>query len=133
MRQLTDHVIPKGNELNDLIRIEPGDEGVTSHKYNLYLRTPSGEWSKAGEMKFQKGPLKQIDPLTKAETPITPNGFSTEAYLTVILDHLRGFQNTDLSCRENSIVITHIESAIAFLQKRTMDRIKRGVEGTDKR
>ena len=39
------------------------------------------------------------------------------------------FLNGKFPCRENSIVITHLETALLWLEKRTNDRIKRNVEG----
>lgn len=38
--------------------------------------------------------------------------------------------NEKYPCRENSITITKLDEALMWQQKRTMDRISRGVEGT---
>jgi hypothetical protein len=37
--------------------------------------------------------------------------------------------NGKFPCRENSIAITKLEEALMWLNKRTADRVKRGVEG----
>jgi hypothetical protein len=37
------------------------------------------------------------------------------------------------ACRENAIALTHIEEALMWLQRRTVARIKRGVEGTNQK
>ena len=36
------------------------------------------------------------------------------------------------ACRENACALTHLEEAMMWLQKRTRDRMARGVEGTHK-
>ena len=53
-----------------------------------------------------------------------------EALLAIVIDRLRSFQKGPFSCRENAIALTHCEEALMWLQRRTVERIKRGVEGT---
>lgn len=88
------------------------------------------------------------------------NGISNEALLAVVIDRLRGFQGENpkpegfgavagdataqvkamgvqdqwgrFRCRENAVALTHLETALMFLQKRTRDRLARGVEGSHK-
>jgi hypothetical protein len=50
--------------------------------------------------------------------------------LAIVIDRLRGFQSGDFKCRENTVALTHIETALMWLQKRTRDRSARGVEGS---
>lgn len=69
---------------------------------------------------FQNGPIKESG----------FNGITEEALITIVLDRLRGFNEGPFRCRENSIVITHLEDALNWLNKRTLDRERRGVEGT---
>ena len=40
--------------------------------------------------------------------------------------------NAKFPCRENSLAITKLEEATHWLEARTKDRIKRGVEGQEK-
>jgi hypothetical protein len=49
----------------------------------------------------------------------------TECGLTKFLD--------EFSCRENAIALTKIQEAMMWLQKRTRDRVARGVEGRNVR
>ena len=58
------------------------------------------------------------------------NGISQEALLAILIDRLRGFQSGQYACRENAIALTKLEEATMWLQKRTLDRVRRGVEGT---
>lgn len=59
------------------------------------------------------------------------DGTTNEEVLTVLIDRLT-FLNNKFPCRENSVALTHIETALMWLEKRTKDRIKRGVEGQHK-
>lgn len=69
-------------------------------------------------IKFQDGLLKD-----------GRNGLQVEEALQQCVERLNQYQSK-VSCRENSIAITHIETAILWLNKRTKDREKRLVEGT---
>lgn len=116
MRELTDH---KVNGVNDGLIItvldEPG-QGGACHDYQVAdLR--------GNEMvliQFQNGPLKEYG----------VNGVTHEALLAILADRLRSFQTGEFNCKENSVALTHIETAQLWLQKRTNDRLRRGVEGT---
>ena len=60
------------------------------------------------------------------------NGLSNEALLAILIDRMHGFCEGPFPCRENSIARTHLEEAMMWLQKRTRDRVQRGVEGQQK-
>lgn len=126
MRKLTDH---KLNGLNDALEItvldEPG-QGGACHKYLITLpdwsRNPDGSaphhvWN----IDFQNGPVSEAG----------FNGLSGEALLAIVIDRLRNFQAGPYSCRENALAMDHAENALHWLNKRTRDRLSRGVEGTD--
>ena len=125
MRILTDH---KLNGLNDAIDVSVLDDpgvGGASHVYRLDLvSAPNGPGITAAsghlEIRFQHGPVQDAG----------INGVSGEALLTVLIDRLRGFQTGQFACRENAVALTHLETALMWLQKRTRDRLARGVEGT---
>ena len=126
MRVLTSH---KVNGLNECIRIEVLDEpgqGNACHEYLITCESgPPQEESPVGNTRinFQNGPVNEVG----------ANGISNEALLAVVEDRLLGFQAGQFSCRENSIALTHIQDAMMCLQKRTRDRMLRGVEGTNVR
>ena len=69
-------------------------------------------------IKFQDGSLKD-----------GRNGLQVEEALQQCVERLNQYQSK-VPCRENAIAITHIETAVLWLNKRTKDREKRGVEGT---
>ena len=56
------------------------------------------------------------------------NGTTLEVILNVSIQRLTEL-NSRFSCRENSLAITKIEEALMWLNKRTANRIERGVEG----
>lgn len=57
------------------------------------------------------------------------NSLQVEEALQQCVDRLNEYQS-EVPCRENAVAITHIETAILWLNKRTQDRLSRGVEGT---
>ncbi len=126
MREVTDH---KLNGLNEALAItvldEPG-QGGANHEYVIDLTSPPE--AKPGitgkktrwEISFQNGPILEAG----------LNGVSGEALLAIVIDRLRSFQAGQYSCRENAVALTNCEQAMMWLQKRTRDRMARGVEGT---
>lgn len=59
------------------------------------------------------------------------DGTTLEEMLRVCIERLT-YLNGMFPCRENSCAITKMEEALMWLNKRTQDRINRGVEGTHK-
>ena len=57
-----------------------------------------------------------------------PNGTTLEEILRVLIERLQDL-NGRFACRENSIAITKMQEALMWLNARTVDRKKRGVEG----
>lgn len=57
------------------------------------------------------------------------NGVFIEDLLNICIDRLKSFQESGTACRENAIVITKLEESIMWLNKRTKNRINRGVLG----
>ena len=58
------------------------------------------------------------------------NGAFVEDVLEAARQRLRFFQGSKLRCRENAIALTHIETALAWLDFRTRNREVEGVENT---
>lgn len=136
MRLLTDH---KTTGLNDAITIrasgEPGAGGA-NHTYVITAARGQDESLVFPAIEFQNGPIS---------SPADFNGVTNEALLAILIDRMRGFQharNPDGSfdfnsrgkyaSRENALALTAMEEALLWLQKRTRDRMARGVEGTHK-
>lgn len=60
---------------------------------------------------------------------LTVNDGTTNEELLTVLIHRMNFLQRKFPCRENAIAITHFETGLLWLEKRTADRIARGVEG----
>lgn len=119
-RRITDH---KLNGLNDAIEIKATDQpgsGGANHHYSIVGRNVDGTVFVADHIRFQEGPIQEAG----------FNGLSNEALLAVVIDRMRGFQGGQYACRENALALTNLEQALMWLQKRTRDRLARGVEGT---
>ena len=114
-RRIVDHII---NPTNDTLVIEVTDEpgaGGANHRYEV-----SG-FGGTMVVEFQNG--------TIAESGV--NGVTQEVLLAIVADRLRSFQAGPFSCRENALALTKVEEAQHWLQQRTLQRMRRGVEGTN--
>lgn len=84
------------------------------------------------ENKNEQGQILQFihkEQLTQSTELITiSDGTTNEEVLEVLIDRMN-FLQSKFPCRENAIVITRLEEALMWLNKRTQDRIKRNVEG----
>lgn len=131
MRTIDDH---KVNPANDTLAIavmdEPGSGGA-NHLYQITgfdTRTnPSdpflvrhGAPAQHATVLFQNGPIAEVG----------VNGVTHEALLAIVADRLRSFQKGPFACKANACALTHIEEAQHWLQQRTIERMRRSVEGT---
>lgn len=125
-RKITDH---KVNPANDTLSIEVLDQpgaGGANHLYGVYgFHTATNDSADDKDetclrILFQNGPINEKG----------VNGVTQEVLLAIVADRLRSFQAGPYACKENAVALTHIETAQLWLQKRTLDRMRRGVEGT---
>ncbi len=72
----------------------------------------------------------QNGPLGRGSDRKEPNGAFVEGVLEAAIGRLQFYQSSKFSCRENAVALTHMETALLWLQKRTQDRETRDVEGT---
>ena len=72
----------------------------------------------------------QDGPLGRGADRKEPNGAFVEGVIAAAISRIEFYQSTKFKCRENAIALTHLETALLWLQKRTMDREARDVEGT---
>lgn len=124
MRELTGH---KVNPANDVLLVEaldgPGPGGA-SHRYRITLPPPSdpSATSKAYDIEFQNGPINEVG----------VNGLTHEVLLAILIDRLDAFQAGPYANEFNRIAAFYLRGAQDALLARTMERMKRGVEGTHK-
>ena len=100
---------------------KPGDGGAY-HQYRVVQANEHPDWPQAifAEIKFQKGPVKEEG----------KNGIFIEDLLHICQHRLQCFQGGDFACEENARALAGIEEALYWLNKRTVGRQTRGVEGT---
>jgi hypothetical protein len=72
----------------------------------------------------------QNGPLGRGAERQEPNGAFVEGVTQAAIGRLQFYQKSKFACRENAIALTHLETALLWLQKRTADREEREVEGT---
>ena len=126
MRTVTDH---KLNGLNDALEIqvldEPGQGGAChDYKVTYAAGAPVGGTDFVDTViRFQNGLIQEFG----------VNGVSGEALMAIQIDRLRSFQAGPFACRENALALTALEESLMWLQKRTRDRLARGVEGTNQK
>lgn len=108
MRVYTDH---NGVAVNAISKTSSGEDVEGHLYYVLHGATTS-------ELRFQNGPVRDHG----------VNGLTNEALLAALI-HRTKYLNAKFPCRENSIAITKMEEVLMWLERRTADRIQRGVEG----
>ncbi len=74
------------------------------------------------DITFQEGSINEVG----------VNGAHIEDVIDLLADRLRGFNEGEMRCRENSLAITALEEANNWLLRRTMARIDQNVEGYTK-
>lgn len=131
-RELKDHQV---NLANDTLTVEVLDQpgsGGAHHAYRVsgfeLARNPSAgngqvhDASTCAMMYFQNGPIPESG----------VNGITHEVLLAIVADRLRCFQAGPFANKANACALTHIEEAMHWLHSRTLERMRRGVEGTHK-
>jgi len=104
---------------------EPGAGGAC-HEYYISraqqmsdeAAVPIGEF---GMVRFQNGPIGEVG----------VNGCHQEDLISIVIHRLQCFQAGQYACRENALALTKLEEAMHWLNHRTTNRQKRGVEGTN--
>lgn len=76
------------------------------------------------QIQWQNGPLGRGAERQK------PNGAFVEDVIAAAIQRIKYYQDSKFNCRENAIALTHLETALLWLNKRTADREAREVEGT---
>mgnify|MGYP003656700696 CR=1 FL=1 len=117
MRELTDHKVNPANDVLVVCAVDEPGAGGASHIYAIGTTHADDNET---VIEFQNGPIAEVG----------VNGVTHEALLAIIADRLRSFQAGPYACKANACALTHIEEAMHWLQQRTLERMRRGVEGT---
>jgi hypothetical protein len=123
MRELIYGVEGKAANLKTFAIDEPGHGGACHH---YHVITQQGEAWTVGlvlaDIEFQNGPIN--------EKGIGIKGVQNEDLLAIVMDRLQGFQKGPYQCEDNALALDAIKEAMGHLERRTKQRIDRGVEGT---
>lgn len=71
-------------------------------------------------LSLQNGPIKEHG----------VNGWQNEMLIAVVIDRIKGYQETEFRCDSNALALVHLKQALVQLELRTAERVSRGVEGT---
>jgi len=127
-RKLTSHKVNPANDKLEIDVLDAPGAGGANHVYRVtgFTATPPGRddipncIDPNALVIFQNGPINEAG----------VNGLTQEVLLAICIDRLECFQAGQFACRENAIALTKLQEAQMWLQKRTRDRMERGVEGT---
>jgi hypothetical protein len=123
-RYITTHHDGHGTqEKITIISDEPDPRDGAAHNYSLNVERVTA-WTHNGDfatLRFQRGPKNDPDHVP---------GLTDAALLAVLIDRYEGFQRGPFACRENAIVLTHLQTAALWIRARADDRARRGVMGT---
>lgn len=119
MRIIDDHKVNPANDTIEVNAIDLPGSGGANHAYVATWTDKDGSLQQR-EIVFQNGPINEAG----------VNGLTHEVLLAIVADRLRGFQAGPFSTKANACALTHIEEAMHWLHQRTLERMRRGVEGT---
>ena len=113
-----DRVLCDGKSINKITVMDQPGAGGACHRYLITKNHVSLCF-----VKFQEGPTQDFG----------ATGCYNEDLLSIVIDRLECFQAGSFACEENDRALRKIQEGLDWLKYRTSDRIRRGVEGTDRR
>lgn len=115
---ITDH--HDGFGLNEGISILCDEKGAGDAPHRYVFKVGGKD---VADIQFQHGPRNE-------ET--SEPGVTTGALLALLIHQTRCYQDSKFKCRENALVLTHLEEALHWVHHRARDRAKRQVLGSTK-
>ena len=122
MRKLS--TIQKREKLNEVYAVDEKGNGNANHEYEIVMCEVNENEAKVKTIQFQNGARK---------TEGSIHGILDTDLLEIVRDRLKGFQSGEFATRENACVLTHIEEALMWMNRRVEDRIERNVLGENKK
>lgn len=130
MREIKDHIIVNSPVNLKVEVVDAPGAGGANHAYRVSNFDLSTNKS-AGNGVTQNASTYEIIYFQNGTIPENGiNGITHEVLLAIVADRLRSFQAGQFACKANACALTHIEEAMHWLQQRTIERMRRGVEGT---
>ncbi len=120
---MVERVVDTGRNKSTIVvcRDEPGAGGACHEYYIGRIEDDSSPTGEFGHALFQKGPIKEDG----------VNGCHNEDLIAIVIDRLKGFQSGSFACTQNDEALKNLKAALAWLNQRTEERVRRGVEGTN--
>lgn len=100
---------------------KPSPNNNSYHEFIINYEPDSVTSELLGKIKLQNGNFAEFG----------HNGIFTEHLLIIARDCLERFNTSKYACKENTLAINNINNALMWLNKRTTERVKRGVYGTE--
>jgi hypothetical protein len=134
-RTLTSHIVNPANDKIEITVIDEPGSGGANHAYLVEGMDMSGN---PAAVSFAEVDAERTDEryglcIAFQNGPIAANGVNgvtQEVLLAIVEDRLKSFQAGPYACRENAVALAKIQEAMMWLQRRTLERMRRGVEGT---
>jgi len=108
----------RGTGINDTIN--PSDYDDRSNAFYRYaVDTDTESSDRLTPIAFQQG----LPPTEHR------NGWLSTEVISMLVHHLNSMNQGDYRNRETSVAVTHLETALLWLNKRVSERVERGVYG----
>lgn len=130
MRELTGHKVNPANDVLTVAVIDQPGSGGACHRYEISgfdpKTNPSSDHTDAEDLFTSKTILFQNGPINE----VGVNGVTHEVLLAILIDRMEGFQAGPYASHDNQEALDAMRVAQTALQRRTLARMARGVEGT---
>lgn len=107
--------------------VDEQGNGGANHEYNIINLNAPNLYNPScilTTVQFQNGARRENDSI---------HGVIDSDLLEIVLDRMKSFQEGPFRSRENAIVITKLEEAIMWMNRRVEDRIERNVLGKNEK
>lgn len=122
MRELS--TIQKRENLNKVFAADEPGNGGANHHYKIKWDAYNNGYISTQSIIFQNGARKEENSI---------HGVIDSDLLEIVRDRLKSFQNGPFASVENAFVLTHIEEALMWMNRRVEDRIERDVLGKNQK
>lgn len=147
IRQLD--TIQKQENLNTVYAIDEKGNGNANHEYLVFLddgkRIRDGEnvFDSSGNLILSKDGQPDLNALVFKNVELitfqngarslkgSTHGVLDTDLLEIVRDRLIGFQSGTFASKYNEEALYHVEKALEFMNERVMERVSRGVLGTN--
>lgn len=119
--------IQKRENLNEIYVADKKGNGGANHKYQIdriIMLNGNRHYERLLDVNFQNGARNEDG---------SEHGIIDSDLIEIVKHRLEAFQEGPYSSRENALVLTHLEEALMWMNRRVEDRIERNVLGKNKK